>query len=171
MPSIGVAQGAVADFRILQEWGENSADGQNWVCSSVASQGMMVHLAAQGICALVSGAMPATATYLGAIEQNVVADHSQPIDFGYKAQQQGATVGGVVVSGDVVSIWRRAQALMVAVSGTVTAGVLVYPQDGGKVGSVKIGVAEAIGFAITGNGGVAGDPFIMEWNLIGRQHA
>lgn len=168
MSTYAVGQGATAEFAVLQDFGI-LADSENYVCSSVATKGMLVAHSADGVCALVSGAMPTTATYLGFVGGDVVADNSTAIQFGFTYQQQGGSVGGTTVSGEVVPIWRFGRFQVTAVSGTVTPGAKIYPQDGGKVGATQIGTAPAVGIAVKGNSSVAGDPIIMEINLIGRQ--
>lgn len=169
MTDIAVNQGAIAEFRVLQDYGTHPIEGDTYVCQDVAARGSLLCYAAAGIVALVSGAMPTTAWYLGFNEQNVVADNRVQINFGYSAQQQGATIDGAAVSGDVIALHRAARLFVVAVSGTVADGAVIYPQDGGKVGSTQIGSAPSVGMAVKGNNSVAGDPIELEIFLIGKR--
>lgn len=167
MTSVAINQGVTGQFAVQQDYGV-LPEGAIYVCDSVASRGYFVQQTAQGICSLVSGDMPATGILLGFLEQDVVADNSLSIQFGYTVQQQGATVGGSTVSGDLVTIHRFGRFFVTAVSGTVATGAKIYPQNGGLVGSTQIGSAPAIGQCVISNGGVAGNPIVMEVNLIGR---
>lgn len=163
MTTVAVNQGVTAEFRVLQDYGL-MPEGEVYVCESVASRGMLVALgSATGVCALVSGAMPTTAVYLGFLEQDVVADNSRSIEFGYSAQQKvGSTAG------ENVAIWRAGRFFVTAVSGTVSAGGLVYPGDGGKVQGAQVASAPAVGYCTKGNSN-GGDPIEVEIFLIGRR--
>jgi predicted RecA/RadA family phage recombinase len=161
MALVGVTQGATAAFAVLQDYGI-PPEGQKYVCRDVASRGSLVAMVDDSTCALVSGAMPATAVYLGFLEQDVVGDASAEIQFGYRAQQKTATLAG-----DPVTIWRAGRFLVTNVVGSVATGAKLYPADGGAVSATQTGSAPAVGVCVKGNS-APGGPIEAEIFLIGR---
>ena len=164
MSSVAFSQGATGQFEVRQSRGL-LPEGELYVCDTVASRGMFVFESAEGVCSIVSGNMAATARLLGFIEQNVVADNSRAIDFGYYAQQKTSTEDG-----DKVAIWQTGRFFVTAVSGSIAAGADIYPGDNGKVQGVQVGSAPKIGVCRKGNSS-AGDPIEVEIDLYGRKGA
>jgi hypothetical protein len=162
MASVGIAFGQTGAFAVMQDYGLQP-DGEMYVCDTVASRGMFVYESAEGVVSIVSGNMAATARLVGFIEQNVVADNSQAIEFGYAAQQKTSTEAG-----DKVVVWQAGRFFVTAVSGSISAGADIYPGDGGKVQGVQVGSAPKIGVCRKGNS-TAGDPIEVEAWLIGRK--
>lgn len=156
-PNIVLAQGESAlGFQVFDHAGRG-ADAFN-KCASVAARGDLVFFTGKNIVSVASGGVGASAKLAGFIENNVLASipGNQRIDWHDEY---------VTKDVDPVSVWRKGRVRVTNVSGTVGDNVLVYPAADGALAASQTGSDPAAGIAREGNGGVAGGPIVVEFDL------
>lgn len=160
MAQVAVAIPITGIFAVYRDDGIPARTG--WVCDTVANRGDLVYQTAEGVCSRAAENIGATAQILGFLEQDVVADTSILLNWGYKAQQKTGSFAG-----DQVAIWGYGEFFVTAVSGAVTSGARVYPASSGRVSATQVSGSLPVGICKVGNTAANG-PIVVEANLIGR---
>jgi hypothetical protein len=154
--TVGVAQGAASrKFNVIDHRGIG-ADPFNVCATTTPDFGALVYFTGENEVSLADGTIGASAILAGFCDPKVVDDMTDlRIDVhGEKA----------LVDVDKVGIWRVGRYRLALVSGSVSAGDIVYPAAGGTVGPTQTSSCPAVGICRVGNS-VAGGEIEVEIDL------
>jgi len=153
MAELGVAQGISAQkFEVLDHKGLNAS---TFKCASLCSRGDLVYISAAGVVTIGTTGLGANARYAGFIDTNVITQADLDVRvIGQHGDYAAQTTG-------VVSVWQEGEFRVSNVSGVIGDNVAVYPAANGALSASQTGSDKAVGFSITGNGGVSGKPITI----------
>lgn len=156
--TVGVAQGAGSrKFNVIDHRGIG-ADPYNVCVTATPDFGALVYFTGENEVSVATSTIGSTAKLAGFCDPKVVTDMTDlRIDVhGEKA----------LVSVDKVGIWRTGRYRVTLVSGSITAGALVYPANNGYVGPTQVSSSPAVGICRVGNTVAAGE-IEIEIDLLG----
>lgn len=147
--TVGVAQGAGSrKFNVIDHRGIG-ANPFNVCATTTPDFGALVYYTGENEVSLAQANVGATAKYAGFCDPKVVDDMTDlRIDVhGEKA----------LVDVDKVAVWQVGRYRVTLVSGSVTAGSLVYPAENGKLGPTAVNSSPAVGICRVGNTASGGE--------------